>query len=188
MEALKPTDRATSTMNQPLSIRCAVLLLAFVVLPLVAGCRGQYPATYPVRGHVVFEGGKPVRFGTVEFRSEDSGFAARGTIDFDGNFELGTFADADGAVAGPHRAIVTQYVPAFTIEPTVKQYHEWQEESERDPHRVTGVVDTKFAAYESSGLEFTVSTDGTNDFEIVVQAVPGTESSGESPHHHHAAQ
>jgi hypothetical protein len=171
-------------MKTPNAICLTLILLATL---LAVGCRGKYPPTYPVQGKVAFVSGKPVRFGYVEFRSLDHGYSARGQINFNGEFELGTFATADGAVAGRHQAVVTQYVPATTIEPTVKDYHDWQTEEEKDPHRVMGVVDTRFADYETSGLEFTVEPKGENRFELVVEGVPGAEeSSGASPHHHAA--
>ena len=84
-----------------------------IVLCLAAGCskRSTLPETYPVRGKVVFQGGQPVRGGSVQFRSQnDARVSATGEIHPDGTFTLYSFGaggHSTGAIAGPHRVTVT---------------------------------------------------------------------------------
>ena len=128
-------------------------LLAFLLL--TAGCSNDQLPTYPVTGHVVFEDGAPVKTGVIEFRSIDHGLNARGEIQRDGSFQLGTYGGNDGAVAGRHQAIVVQFL-AIDSHPDVQHDH-------GDP------VDRKFADYEASRLEFEISADSENALRIVVE-------------------
>src|SRR5262245_57499198 len=93
------------------SCRSWVPALAAAVAWLgVAGCGSGIPKTYPVKGRVVWEGGKPVTDGRIEFQSlSDPSLRATGEIDDDGNFSLTTYRDGReraGAVAGEHKVIV----------------------------------------------------------------------------------
>ena len=98
--------------RQMRGIEMPVALVAIVSL-LAAGCskRSTLPETYPVRGKVVFQGGQPVRGGSVQFRpQEDARVSANGEIHPDGTFTLYSFAaggHSSGAIAGPHRVTVT---------------------------------------------------------------------------------
>ncbi len=78
----------------------------------VTGCGSDRIRTYPVHGRVEFADGEPVRQGTIELESIETGTTATGTIQPDGSFVLGTFASDDGAAAGEHRAIVVQLIVA----------------------------------------------------------------------------
>jgi hypothetical protein len=102
---------------------------AAVVLAGIAGCGWGMPKTYPVKGKVVFQGGKPVTDGKVQFQSEtDPQFKALGDIDRDGSFSLMTYVEAKharGAPAGTYRVVVELERPAkaialpstYTVEP-----------------------------------------------------------------------
>ena len=88
------------------------VLLAGLFL-FAAGCAGGgvvLPRTYPVKGTVVFKGGKPMTAGTVQFNSADDPLLrVMGTIGPDGTFTLTTVKDnakADGAPAGEYRVLV----------------------------------------------------------------------------------
>jgi hypothetical protein len=87
----------------------ARLALALTVLMPLSGC-GQseavIPATLPVKGKVSFKG-KPLNAGSIVFEPTDSGKDAYGKIQPDGSFELTTYKENDGAVAGTHRVYVT---------------------------------------------------------------------------------
>ena len=51
--------------------------------------------------------GKPLTEGQIVFEPDNSGREAHGSIQPDGEFELSTFANGDGAVPGTHRVAVT---------------------------------------------------------------------------------
>jgi hypothetical protein len=97
--------------------------------------------------------------GTVEFqyvgevREGESKVSARGTIEKDGTFVVSTFVPGDGAIAGRHRALV---VPAMPPGP-INQYNP-----------SPAVIHDRFLRFDTSGLEFTVESDGLNRFEITV--------------------
>jgi len=79
--------------------------LGLVVLP---GC-GK--GTCKVQGKVVYEDGQQagneLEGYSVTFESEEDRVSASGLIGSDGTFEVGTFENADGAVAGRHRVAIT---------------------------------------------------------------------------------
>lgn len=141
-------------------ILAASLMLAIVVLA-PRGCSDRL-TVYPVSGRVVFPDGNPVRTGTIEFESEVHGTTATGRISEDGHFALGTYAPTDGAVAGSHKAIVTQMV---ITDGTIKH--------EKD-HGLP--VAYKYRRYETSGLTFTVEPGGSNALEVLVE--PEVEANG----------
>lgn len=88
-------------------MRCLGLLM---LLTLVLGCDSGRVSTYPVRGHVQFADGDPVRVGTIELESLEFGTNATGRIQEDGSFVLGTYEPTDGAAEGEHRVIVVQII------------------------------------------------------------------------------
>ena len=111
--------------------------------------------TYPVRGKVTFPDGTPLEGGRVEFElvSSKHRVSARGVIRPDGSFELGTFQPGDGALAGEHRAIVMPPLPI----------------GDRDGvDSLPVIIDPHFQRFDSSGLKFTVTPDGDNEFHIPV--------------------
>lgn len=61
-----------------------------------------------VEGVVTVEG-EPLPTGTIRFIPEDGGRSARGEIESDGTFTLGTFTESDGALIGKHGVAVTAY-------------------------------------------------------------------------------
>ena len=131
----------------------AIVVAAF----MVTGCNGGKTPTYAAGGKVTFSDSTPLTNGFVIFRSldDDQHPSARASIQADGSFELSTFASGDGAVAGKHQVLVTTPPPGGR--PGF--------ESPAGPG-----VDMKFSSYETSGLEFTVSDDPSqNRFEIVVE-------------------
>ena len=61
----------------------------------------------------------------------------------------------DGAVAGRHQAIVVQFL-AIDSDPAIVHDH-------------GDAVDRKFAAYETSGLEFEIRETSDNELKVVVE-------------------
>src|SRR5262245_54947309 len=88
------------------------IVLAFASLPatVLAGCGNNIPTTYPVTGKVIYQKGKPVTYGRVEFQSTaDPELRATGRIQTDGTFSLTTSLrgrSAPGAVAGEHKVLI----------------------------------------------------------------------------------
>jgi hypothetical protein len=131
-----------------------------LLLSVFLGCGSGNPPTYRVKGKVVFPDDAPVTWGRVECLSEKGGHNATGEIDAEGSFELSTFGDRDGAIAGHHQLIVVQFASAGLTDP-------------RAPHSQTHtaplrLVNRKHASYESSELSLDVSTADENTPKIIV--------------------
>lgn len=90
-----------------------------IMLAAACGCGSDLPATYPVKGKVVFKGGKVVADGRIEFHSvADAELVATGDIEPDGSFSLVTFKRGKqraGAVEGQHKVVVELERPRETI-------------------------------------------------------------------------
>lgn len=71
------------------------------------GCQSELELI-PVHGQVLYEG-NPLEFGSVMFQPEGSGPLARGTIESDGTFVLGTKTKSDGVRPGVCRVRVTSF-------------------------------------------------------------------------------
>jgi hypothetical protein len=129
-----------------------------------AGCNSK-PTTYSVTGAVRFEDGQPVPYGAIEFRNEQSGISARGKLDANGAFELGTYATDDGAPAGTYRVIVVQFFnppPAITDRVRMRDEH-----SSHDPDADVR-VSSEVSDSSTTLLRAEVTPDGTNQFEFIV--------------------
>ena len=134
----------------------AVMVIG-ALLVFVAGCGTQRPATYPVHGKVVFADGSPLQGGTVEFRTAHEGsksIIASGIVAEDGTFQLTTFEEQDGAVAGTHQVIVRPKRSAARAE-------------KFGPVEPLA-VDRRFFSYNTSGLEETV-IEGDNEITLRVE-------------------
>lgn len=132
---------------------------ALVVLVAVLGCFGQTSSTYPVTGLVKLPDGTPLAGGRILFRPvDDAGHAARGIISEGGVFQLGTFADGDGAVPGAHRVVITPAIPESALD---------------DPAsiaRYRSTVGLRYQNVTTTPLELNVQADGSaNHFEIVLE-------------------
>jgi hypothetical protein len=104
---------------------------------------------------VTYPDGQPVTAGTVVFESKDSSkpVTARGDIQSDGRFRLGTHKPGDGALPGKYRVLVApKYDPNAVDRPA------------KPPP-----FDPRFADFKTSGLEFEVTAAGPNEFPIQVK-------------------
>ena len=78
---------------------------------LVVGCSGNLPRTAVVRGIVELDGSPLTGFDNASvLLTPRAGRMATGVVQPDGTFELGTFADGDGAIPGPAHVAVTATV------------------------------------------------------------------------------
>ena len=130
-------------------------LVAFWITSLV-GCGNGRLATYPVEGRVTFPDGKPLHGGIIEFQpaGEQKGrISARGQIQPNGSFRMSTFEQADGVIAGQHRVLIIPPLPPGRIDPMKLP----------EP-----VIHKRYERYDTSGLQFTVTPDGPNKFDITV--------------------
>ena len=143
--------------------RCFLTQLTLLTLVFCcAGCGSKHTPTYPLSGKVVFEDGTPLGSGGIvlfESMATENNLKlnARGMIQPDDTFEMTTFEDGDGAVAGKHRVLVR-----------AKRDQREYIESGIAPRPV---IDERFERYETSGLEFTVEQ-GNNEYKIVVRRPP----------------
>jgi len=91
--------------------RLFTICIALMASGFATGCAKK---THPVEGQVVFEDGTPARelagYG-IAFHAKDVAANANGTIQPDGSFTVGTFADGDGAPLGKHRVAITPPPP-----------------------------------------------------------------------------
>jgi hypothetical protein len=103
---------------------------------------------------VVFKDGKPLTGGLVVFRPVDDKLqvSARGDIQPDGTFVMGTYQEGDGAVPGKYQAAITPPPRRKIREKPVDK----------------PIVHPRFESYETSGLEFEVKREN-NTFKILVE-------------------
>ncbi len=129
------------------------LLIFLIPCGLQLGCSGKIK-TYPVTGKVTFEDGSPVKFGQIEFQSSQHPITARGKIQRDGTFMLGTYAETDGAVAGEHSVVIVQFV-----------VNHMNVQVEHDHGHL---VDRKYASYDSTDLTAEVDAASANQIDLKV--------------------
>jgi hypothetical protein len=105
--------------------------------------------------------------GIVEFRLQGDGQIAKGRIDQQGHFQLTTFEDGDGAVAGQHQIVVIQHFdPSVwsTKEPSKRELaagHSHHEDT-------AGLVHRRFADYGTAGLSAVVKPQKDNRIDLDV--------------------
>jgi hypothetical protein len=124
-------------------------LAALTLLLLLTGCGSGY---HTVTGRVTFDDGSPLDAGTVVCEGEVDGkkVMARGTLQPDGSFTLGTTHPGDGVPAGKYRVLV---VPRSLFE---------TEKGTRPP-----IIDPKFEKFATSNLSLEVKP-GRNELPITV--------------------
>lgn len=128
----------------------AVLMLAGVA---AIGCGPARPPLVPVAGIVTLDG-RPLAGGSLRVIPHNAR-AAAGRIGPDGRFVLGTFADADGCVAGTHAVEVMPLASGG---------------DERSPAAVAPPpFPLRYVSADSSGLTVTV-TGPTSDLAIPLRS------------------
>ena len=127
--------------------------LCLVVFVMGCGDDGRVP-TYEVTGKVQFADGAPLQGGSVICLSDsEEALSARGNIAEDGSFTLGTYEESDGAISGRHLVAIDPPLPA-NFNP--------------DAGPAPKVIHSRYRTHDSSGLEFTVSEDGSNEVRLEV--------------------
>lgn len=139
----------------PMHFRLVIFLSGCCALGLV-GCGSGGPGTYPVSGRVTFADGSPLTKGVVVFASPSGN--ARGSLDEEGRYVLGTVTTTDGAAAGSYRIFLAG--PIFEdSKGNATEYSENLEQSE-------ALVDVKFSDPTNSGLTCEVTGRTTFDFTV----------------------
>jgi len=82
-------------------------IMACLLLAAGSGCSKKGPTIVPVQGRVLLNG-QPLTTGSV-ITIPAAGRGAKGFIQPDGSFQLGTYTARDGAIVGPHRTAVVAY-------------------------------------------------------------------------------
>jgi len=131
-----------------------------LALVLLAGCSDAKMATYPVEGTVTLDG-QPVAGGSVLFRPAQ-GPIATGKVDEQGRFQLRTYGEADGAVAGRHAVRLVPPDKKFDVAPDELEFITDGESLRQPPP-----FPAKYLAFETSGLTADVKEDDNRfDFEL----------------------
>lgn len=140
---------------------CFLACLAMLLLPSLAGCSSDQLPTYPVEGTIRFKDGSFPKFGDIEFYSATHRINARGKINRDGSFTVGTYDPDDGAVEGKHKITVLQ----------ISGNHLTAEYNDDIKHDHGALVHTAYFDYRTSDLEYNIKRE-TNRVELVVRKNP----------------
>lgn len=100
------------------SLRCFSIALLIVSGVAFAGCKPKSAPLARVQGKVEFDG-RPLASGFV-ITIPQGGRGAKGAI-VNGEFELSTFGDKDGALIGTHQAAVVAYENSKASGPEVNK-------------------------------------------------------------------
>ena len=135
------------------------LAVAALWIITAVGCGGGKVPTYTVTGKVTFADGKPLAGGTILFQPNGDGklsmtqVGCRGQIQADGTYALSTFVPNDGAPAGDYRIMLVSPLPPGPLNAL---------------HPAKPIINDKFLRYDTSGLKFTVTAKGPNQFDVTV--------------------
>ncbi len=127
-------------------MKIRIIIFYICLLLLIAGCN----KLKPLGGKVTFSDGKPLTTGMVVFQT--STFEARGALDKEGKYQVGSYNNGDGIPPGTYQVFISG-----------ASQLEMGEKGMKD----VPLIDSKFTLPDESGLTFTV--DGKNrTFDIVV--------------------
>ncbi|WP_254513250.1 hypothetical protein [Anatilimnocola floriformis] len=81
----------------------------FILSAILTGCGSSGPRTYRIPGQLVYDDGTPVPGASVVLQTkvDDKVISARGMVGLEGKFELTTFHEGDGVVAGEHQVAIS---------------------------------------------------------------------------------
>ncbi len=137
---------------------------------LAAGCGGSSsdrwtenrPKTIPASGVVTLQG-RPVEGASVSFVPADrAGTAAFALTDAEGRFDLNTFSEKDGAVAGQYTVTVTKKSVETTPNPKDPNGPPLKSVEKSD-------LPVRYASSGTSKLTASVSDSGDNQFQFDLQ-------------------
>ena len=132
----------------------AAVYLSVLLLGCLLGC-GQDAKLGRVHGTIRLDG-KPLTKGTAMFVPE-AGRSAKGAIQSDGTFTLGTFHESDGALIGRHKVAVIAYEAGTFDRPAY----------ETPNQKGKPLVPEKYMSPGTSGLTFEVKPgDNRPEFDL----------------------
>ena len=135
------------------------------LVSVLAGCEGA-TKLYPASGTVTYRG-QAVDGATVTFRCEEANAIATGTTDAQGRFELTTYKSGKGAVAGKHKVTVTKMsAPSGAASGSLSMEEAMKQPGPQAQAEPKHLLPQKYADPARPALEFTVSAEGPNDFQI----------------------
>ena len=147
---------STHTLYSTVKLFAVVLVLCNTI-----GCGNSQP-TFPVKGQVVYPDGSTLPMGgKVVFQTADIDppVTAKSYFDSSGYFELSTFREGDGAVAGKYEVAVFPTVPDDRGTMSQAEYM----------RALTPIAD-QYKSAKHSGIEFTVSAETSpHDFRVEVR-------------------
>ncbi len=142
-------------------------LAALLILPLMLGCSSDQLPTHPVIGTIQFSDGTHPMFGDIEFYNSQHKINARGKIERDGSFTVGTYTDNDGAVEGKHQIIALQVSGDYLTEKL----------SDSIKHDHGDLINSSYFDYRTSGLECEI-VQGDNQVNLTVRKNPRQTNEG----------
>lgn len=144
-------------MNNLVLLICAAAGCLFVI---GCGTGNQNPPTSPVSGKVTYKG-EGVEGATIQFLpSGPEAKVANAISEADGTYALSTFEPGDGAMPGKYNVTVRKLV-------SVEQGIQRGGENAGQPAYVNkDMLPKKYRSQGSTPLEFEVTTDGENTFDI----------------------
>jgi hypothetical protein len=137
---------------------CWRLLIA-LILAVFAGCGGD--PKYPVTGKVTLPDGRPFVGAVVEFAAVEGIHSAAGLVQDDGTYVLTSEHEGDGAPPGAYRVRV--------IPPEEDETGNADDDDPYYRRRKRSPLPPRYIGFDTSGLEFTVSDSGENNFDIAIK-------------------
>jgi hypothetical protein len=134
-----------------------LIIAGAFLLTSLCGCGKSTMRIYPAGGKVVFPNGTPLKGGWVWTRPVQAKDipGARGEIQPDGTFHLGTYRLGDGAVEGEHLVLIAPLMPRGDRTEMLK---------------LPALIDPRFEQFTTSGLKISVASDASkNQFVLPVE-------------------
>ena len=128
-------------------VRTQLAIIACCCAALV-GCQPELELI-PVHGKVLFQS-QPLEYGSVMFQPEGNGQLARGTIQSDGTFVLGTVSAGDGVRPGKCRVRITSHAA---------QKQRSQTNSQQELVLGKSAIPAKYHSFGTSGVVVDVQPD-----------------------------
>jgi len=145
---------------------CLAVIGAFVIAGCSGGSSKGKPQLYRASGKLTYNG-QPVPGAKVMFLGDGKAVPAVGVTDSEGNFTLSSLAGS-GAAAGKHLVAISKNTDAEKPANVNVSMEEAAKAAQNPPKESTeaSLVPKKYTNAATSGLEFEVTPNGKNYFEI----------------------